>query len=128
VGASVTLKTVWLNLASDLTQSQSFPQLSALNIATTQPGEVRTYANGRLRLVTRAGLARAISLTLPECDRDQIAWLENNVGKLMLVRDDRGRKIWATYFTMPVDENRYNMDGNITLALNEVTHSDVVLP
>ena len=55
--ASVTLSTVWINLASTLSNYQSFPLMSALEVDTNQPGEVRTYAGGRLRLVTTAGVS-----------------------------------------------------------------------
>jgi hypothetical protein len=126
MSASTTLKTVWINLASDLSQYQSFSYMSALKVQTDQPGEVRRYAGGRMRIVRRANtVARLITCTLPQCTRAQIAWLETNVGQLMCFRDDRGRKVWAAYLSMPVDENQYNTDGNITLALSEVTHTDV---
>jgi hypothetical protein len=126
MSAVTTLKTVWINLASDTTQFQSFSLMSSLQVTTEQPGEVRQYAGGRLRIVRKAGLRRAISCSLPECSRDQIAFLEANVGQVMCFRDDRGRKIWATYLVAPVSENAFNINGNVTLALNEVTHTDVV--
>jgi hypothetical protein len=127
LSASVTLKTVWINLATDLSQYQNFSSMSALKVQSDQPGEVRRYAGGRLRIVRRAGiLVRSISCTLPACSRAQIAWLESNVGQILCFRDDRGRKIWATYLSMPVDENQFNNEGNITLSLSEVTFTDVV--
>lgn len=126
--ASVTLTSLWLNLASDLSQFRSFPLMAGLRIATEQPGEVRQYASGRRRLVRKAPTAaRAVTLVLPQCDRDQIAWLEGNAGQLVLARDDRGRKVWGTYFTVSVDEAQGDPTaGDVVIALAEVTHSEVV--
>lgn len=127
MASSITLTTVWMNLASNLSQYQNFPAMSILKPSIVQPGEVRTYANGRLRLITRAGLARSYSLTLIACSRAQITWLENNVGQLFCVRDDRGRKIYATFFDVPVlEESTDPTLGDVTLALSEVTHSEIV--
>ena len=123
---SVTLSTVWINLASTLSNYQSFPLMSALEVDTNQPGEVRTYAGGRLRLVTTAGVARTATLTLPECSRDQINWLQSVVGLTVLVRDDRGRKIWGTFLSPKVSENQYNTTGDVTLTIIEITYVEAV--
>ena len=124
--ASITLTTVWINLASTLSNYQNFPLLSTLDVETDQPGEVRTYAGGRLRLVTNAGIARTATVTLPECSRDQINWLQTYVGQVMLFRDDRGRKIWGAYLKPKVSENQHNTGGDVTLIINEITYSEAV--
>ena len=118
---AVTLSTVWINLASTLSNYQSFPQMSTLSVDTNQPGQVRTYAGGRLRLVTTAGVARTAAVT-----RDQINWLQSVVGQTVLVRDDRGRKIWGTFLTPKVTENQHNGNGDVTLTINEITYSEAV--
>ena len=124
--ASVTLSTVWINLASTLSNYQAFPLMSALQVDTNQPGEVRTYAGGRLRLVTTAGVARTATVTLLECSRDQINWLQSVVGQTVLVRDDRGRKIWGTFLQPKVAENQYAQTGDVTLVINEITYVEAV--
>jgi len=126
MAASITLTSVQLNLASDLSQYRLFPSMSALRVTTAPSGEVRAYANGRRRLIRKVGVPRSLVLTLPNCSRDQISWLETNAGQLMLIRDHTGRKIWGVYMAAPVDENPYNADGLVTLTLNEVTHSEVI--
>lgn len=124
--AAVVLETVWLNLAADPSVRMSFPMMSELNVATTQPGEVRTMANGRQRLVRVAGLSRAVSLTLAYCTPAQVAWLELHVGELMCVRDDRGRKLFAAYLQVPVDEHQSGGHSDVSLSLSEITHSEAV--
>ena len=127
MSASITLSTVWINLASDPTKYESFTLMSSLNVATGQTGEVRQYANGRRRIVRRAGIARDINLNLPSCTRAQITWLETYVAQIVCVRDDRGRKIWATYFLVPVDEDGGDItNGDVSLVLKETTATDVV--
>lgn len=130
MAASVSLVTVWLNLASEPSISQSFPSMSKLEVNTKRPGEARLNANGRTRLIRKPAKARTFALSLPICTRAQIDWLELYAGELVLVRDDRGRKVWCTYFDAPIDEAQVNDQGerlgDVTLALVEITHSEVV--
>lgn len=125
--ASVTLDTVWINLASDPSDYRSFPLMSALNVTPTQPGEVRQLASGRARLVLKAGgVKHTISASLPLLDRTDVEWLEARAGQIVCVRDDRGRKVWAAYLSSPTDENQGLATADVSLSLTEVTHTDVV--
>lgn len=124
--ATVTLGTVWLNLASDPSVSLSLPTMATLTINTGQDGEVRRLANGRLRLVKRAGQARSASVDIEGATRTEVEWLEDHVGDLVCVRDDRGRKFFGVYMAVDADEIRANDYANVSLALVEVTHSEVV--
>jgi hypothetical protein len=124
--ASVVLNTVWLNDALNPSDYASFPLMAALNVTTSQSGEVRQYAGGRTRLVLKAGTPRNISLDLPELDRAQVAWLESHVGKLVLVRDDRGRKIWAAYITAGIDEAQGHKTASAGIGLTEVSYTEVL--
>lgn len=125
--AEVALTTVWLNLASDLSDYQTFPSMSSLNVTTKRPGEARVNANGRTRLIRKPANMQTFSLSLPSCTRAQINWLELNAGKLMLVRDDRGRKVWCVYFEPSVEETSGDIDqGDVTLSLVEITYSEAV--
>jgi hypothetical protein len=124
---TVTLATVWLNLASDLSDYEYFSNMSSLQADKEQVGEAREYANGRIRLVLKSAVKRSIHVTLPVCTRAQIEWLEDNAGSLMCVRDDRGRKFWGTYFTLAVTERSEDIDsGDVTFDFREVTHSEAV--
>lgn len=122
---TVSLKTVWLNLAADPSDYVSLPTMSALSVNTEQPGEVRRMANGRLRLVKRAGQARSASVDIEGATRTEVEWLEDHVGDLVCVRDDRGRKFFGVYMSVDADEIRANDYAGVSLALVEVTHSEV---
>lgn len=124
---TITLTTVWINVASDPSDYRSFPLMSELNVTSTQPGDVRQLASGRARLVLRAGgVKRTVTAALPALDRDDVEWLEDRAGQLLCVRDDRGRKIWATFFAAPVDENQGLTTADVTLTLVEISHEEAV--
>lgn len=124
--ASVALKTLWLNDALDLADAREFPLMSALQVTSAVQGEVRPRANGRQVFVRRAGIARTFTVTLRHCDREQIDWLDGKLGSLLLVRDDRGRKAYAVYREVPVDEIGHTGEGHVSLTLTEVSHSEAV--
>lgn len=126
MAASVTLKTVWLNSATNPSDYKSFPMLSELQVTPSIQGSVVPYANDRLRVINRSRVSNEINLTLPECERDQIEWLTAHIGQIMCFRDDRGLRIFAAYFAAPRVENSGDTTGNVTLKLNEVTFTDVV--
>ena len=127
MGYSVTIPALTVSLKSDLTNYQVFSLMSDLQTLDNQPGEVRVYAGGRKRLILRPGLAKSFNLNLPACTRSQINWLKQYVGQMVLVRDDRGNKVYCAYFAVPVTEWSAETDtGDVTLALSEVTNSEAV--
>lgn len=124
--ATVTLTTLWLNDATDLTDYRSFPLMNQLRATPQTPGEVRLYANGRFRSIKRAGAQQQLAATLAACDRDQVDWIEAHAGRLLLVRDDRGRKFYGTYYGPTIDEHPYDDEADVTLTLVEISHSEAV--
>ncbi len=122
----ITLSTVWINLADDPSQFRSFPLMSQPRVVNEGTGSATQHASGRRRLVVKPGGGHDFSLTLPQLDRDQIAWLDAHVDELVLVRDDRGRKVWGTYNSFPVEEVQGDTHGDASLAISEVTHTEVV--
>ena len=124
---SVTLRTVWLNLATDLSDYVSFPAMSALSVDPVQPGQVQRLAGGRLRLTLRTGLGQTTQATLPFCDRTQVAWVEGHIGQVVCIRDDRGRKSYGTYLAPEIDEWPYSADyADVALKIEKITYTEVV--
>lgn len=124
--ATVLLETLWLNDAADLTDSMTFPSMKALGASPQTPGEVRLYANGRLRAVNRSGRQQQLAVQLPACSREQVTWIEGHAGRLLLVRDDRSRKFYGTYYNPSIDEHGYDDNADVSLSLVEITHSEAV--
>lgn len=124
--ATVTLGTVWLNLAADPSDYISLPTMSSLSVSTSQPGEVRRLANGRLRVVRQAGQARGASVDADGVTEAEVDWLESHVGEVVCIRDDRGRKFFGVYLGVDVEEIRASVYANVSLSLTNVTHSEAV--
>lgn len=123
---AINLTTVWLNSVTDPSDLMSFPNMSELRVATAIDGSVKVLPAGRARLYRHDGQQRTTSLTLPGCEPEQRAWLEDHVGALVCVRDDRGRKVFGAYFTVGADEMRVGQLADVSVTLVEVTHSEAV--
>ena len=125
--SALALGAVFLNAAADLSDFARFDSPTGLQVNTSQDGQVRTLANGRTRIVKRAGTPRTFSLSLPYLQRADIAWLEAHVGDLLCIRDHLGRKAYGVYFDVPVKEVQYVSDrADVDLSLTEVSHSESV--
>lgn len=124
--ASVALETLWLNSAADLSDSQHFDTMNGLVASITKPGEVRRYAQGRRRLVTSKGRDRTHRVSLPHLLREQAVWLEDHVGQVVCARDAQGRKLYAVYFAVGMDERGFLDEATTQLELVEVTVSEEV--
>lgn len=123
----VNLGAVWLNSVEDLDDGVGFDNVTGLNLVTSTDGDVRALANGRLRMVTTTTSRRQYALLLELCSRPEIDWLEAHVAQLLCVRDDRGRKFFATYFEVNTTELIERSDyGDVSLRLTEVTYSEAV--
>lgn len=90
------------------------------------PGEVRRMANGRLRVVSRAGSARTIDATLmllPPADVETVrSWL----GSVVLFRDAWGRKVYGAFFEIDVIDSKDRTVQDVKLSLSEVSFSEAV--
>lgn len=127
MAVSIDIKSVRLNLADALDNFQDFPAMSELKTLDEKDGKIRVYAGGRRRSVTTPGISRSFQLTLPICTRVQIDWLKANVARGVLVRDNRGNKIYCVYYKVPVVEFSGDIDeGDVTLELFEYTHPEAV--
>lgn len=126
MSVSVILTTLWLNLASNLSDYRSFPLMSALDLDLTQSGEFREYANGDTRMILRAKRSNVFDVTLPQLERTDVDWLKTNAGKVVCVRDDRSNKVWAGYLKVSVRPNQGEATDDVSLTLTEVKYSEVV--
>ena len=124
--ASVALDTVWLSLASDLTQSLQL-EVSSLSDDDVVFGEVRRYAGGRDRSIVRKGRRRTFELSFDAVgNRAQIATLRGWTGLVVLLRDPFGRKAYCVFYGSPLSE-RIPVDmPEVSLTLSEVTVSEAV--
>lgn len=98
--ATVTLRGVYLARVSNLAD------LLVLNAGVTvagvesKRGEFRTYAGGRVRLITKAGRGRTVQVSAAHTDRPTRERLNAWAGELLLLRDGRGRKMYGSYLEL----------------------------
>ena len=125
--STVTLGAVFFNAAANLADSMGFGEVVGLGFTKAQQGDVRALANGRIRMGTTSAKRQSYDLEFELLTRTQIDWLVAHVGQLLCVRDDRGRKVYGTYFDVEVTENVARADyGDAALQFTEVTHTEVV--
>jgi len=112
---SIAIDAAWFNLASDLTQSITMV-LTGESDMTSRPVEVRRYAGGRVRSVTRPGTTKLLSLSFELADRADMYQLEDWLGSTVLYRDPRGRRLWGVFAA--VDEGELPGVGEDTVNVN----------
>ena len=112
---SIAIDAAWFNLASDLTQSITMVLTGASDV-TSRPVEVRRYAGGRVRSVTRPGTTKLLSLSFELADRADMYQLEDWLGTTVLYRDPRGRRLWGVFAA--VDEGELPGVGEDTVNVN----------
>lgn len=125
--SALTLSAFFLNLASDPSDFQAFSYVTQTTPGKQSSAQVRTMANGRLRVFRQAGAPRSASWKLEKVTPAQVVWLEAHVGDLMCVRDDVGRKWFGVYTSLQADEDMYpdrRGEASVSLSLSEVTYSE----
>lgn len=86
-------------------------------------GDVRVYANGRLRTITRAVRRQTISITLVDVTTEEVDLLDSWMGALTMYRDPRGRLLFGSYFSLDVTEYKDGSGFSASFTIAEVTHS-----
>lgn len=123
---AVTLTELWLHTASDLSDSMTLGQQTWVE-AFGLPVQVREYAAGRRRLVSRPGVERSLSVTVPYLARGSWLALLARVGSVQMMRDQRGRKWWGLIDAVNGDEFvAQDMVRSVSFTFTAVTWSEVV--
>jgi hypothetical protein len=124
---SIVVDAAWFNLASDLSQSITMV-LTGESDMTSRPVDVRRYAGGRVRSVTRPGTTKQLSLSFELADRADMLQLEDWIGTTVLYRDPRGRRLWGVFGA--VDEGELPGVGedtvNVNLTFSQITFDESV--
>ena len=94
---------------------------------TERAGSVRVMANGRRRIVSRAGSARTLQWTFRAISAAQVATLAAWSGRMVMVRDFTGRKEFGVYFATDVTDRRNRPDEHdVRLTLQSASFSEAV--
>lgn len=124
MAAVVTLRDLWINRADD--PSQYVVLEGTITEKQSASGEVRTMANGRRRVVTRAGQVKEYAVSANRVEVDTINLLASWAGDVLTYRDPQGRKVSGTFFE--VDATPWNgfQVGSLTFTFTNVTHDESV--
>ena len=120
--ASITFSGAYIAPASDYSDTLYLDAALSVSGDYTSPGELREYAGGRFRLVTRGTQRRQnqvsanyVSLTTREA-------LEALVGQVVLYRDGRGRVFFGTILNAKATEIAGPASlCNVSFVVSEVT-------
>jgi hypothetical protein len=129
--ASITLTRAWLMDPLDPTNpiiagSSGSIGGGARNNTKAKDGDYRTYV-GRVRMVVRPTTASTYQIALRNLTKDQGDKVEGWAGKLLLLRDIYGRRVWGSYLST----QRLEYVGgkglcDVSFTFTEVTYSDEV--
>lgn len=123
--AFVALSTVWLNLASDLSQSLSLDFVTGIDPSPSTPGDDRQYGT-RFRAVLTGATQRQVKVSAQAVTPDQVATLRAWDGLTVCYRDDSGLKFYGTYRSPQISRHQYNPDSDVSFTVTEVTVSESV--
>lgn len=124
--ATLNLTKVWVNRldTGEAVSAQSAPGRARSH---SKAGEVRTYASGRQRAITKAGLRGAFDFTLVRVTLAEVLLLESWIGVPVQVRDHRGQRFTGVFFDVPAVEHKDDRDRyDVPLALRTITAAEGV--
>lgn len=118
--ATLTLTKAWINRldTGEAVSAQSSVDRTREHGIT---GEVRQYAGGRQRAVTRAGEQGSFQFTLRLVPAATVEKLRTWVGVPVLVRDWRGQAFYGVFFRVPVIEQRSPVEYDVQVSLSTTT-------
>lgn len=103
--ATVVLDRAWLHDAANLDDHLAFFTTDRTD-ARSVGGAVRSYANGRLRLIRTADTAQQVAVTFRLVTGPQLDQLDAWAGAVLLYRDHMGRMFHGVYLALKVSDYR----------------------
>jgi hypothetical protein len=118
----VTLDRVWLHDSDDLaTYVTSYSADRADE--RRRSVDVRTYAGGRRRAVTRVDRRQALQVMLRLVDAATLDQLDDWIGHVLMFRDRTGRLVFGTYAALAVVDHDDDGTFDVSFSFEDVTHS-----
>ena len=121
---ALTLRDLWINRADD--PSQYVVLEGTITEKQARSGQVRTMANGRRRVVTRAGESKEYAVSANRVEVDTINLLASWAGDVLAYRDPQGRKVFGTFFEVSTEPWNGFQVGSVSFTFTNVTYSEEV--
>lgn len=123
---SLTFEDAWItDVATLVSVHASYPERTSDDEV---DGEIRAYAGGRLRSITSARTKATYPIVLQLLNDTDTALLKTWRGRLLLLRDGEGRRVFGTYFARSI-EDYYDAAGtlhDVSLTFQELTFDESV--
>lgn len=87
-------------------------------------GDVQRFAGGRFRSISSEGVAGEQTFMLRDVSEDDLATLQSWEGQTVLVRDNRGRRMFGTFYTVGYADGPDPAYYDVTLNVKEVTYNE----
>ena len=123
---TLTFTDVWItDVATSVSVHGSFPDRLSSDEVT---GDVRSYAGGRLRSITSARTKATYPIVMQLLSDSDAALLKTWRGRVLLLRDSAGRRVFGTYFVRSVEDFYVQSVTlhNVSLTFQEITYSEAV--
>lgn len=122
--ATIELTKLWINLLSS-GQAVAFPSLGAESEFNIE-GQVRTYAGGRQRYISREGVGGSLERTLRLVSQRLCELLETWIGQTVMLRDARGQWWWGVFSKVTRRAVKGSTLYDVTIGVELVTQSEGV--
>jgi hypothetical protein len=87
-------------------------------------GAVQGFAGGRFRSIALEGVAGQQTFMLRDVSLADIDTLKSWIGETVLVRDNRGRRMFGTYFEVGYNDRMDSNYYDVTLNVVEVSYQE----
>lgn len=87
-------------------------------------GAVQAFAGGRYRSIALEGVAGQQTFMLRDVSTADIDTLKSWIGETVLVRDNRGRRMFGTYYEVGYQDRMLDGYYDVTLNVVEVTYNE----
>lgn len=123
--AGVTLTQLFLHDAADLSDYIAI-DLHDLPSTKEAAAEARTYANGRIRLVTTPAAKQSIAITCRNVSPANRAILEGWTGTFLMLREPWGRVRWGFYASLDDSQWKHKDVVDVSFTFQSITASAAV--
>ena len=120
---AVTLDRTYVNLVSTGALVSAYTGVGRTRAYRTD-GAVQNFAGGRYRSISVEGLAGQQSFMLRDVSDTDIETLKSWVGQTILVRDNRGRRMFGTFYDVNYSDRMLPGYYDVTLNVTEVSYQE----
>jgi|SRR5882724_1076885 len=120
---AVSLAYTWVNLVATGASVSAYTGRGRSRDYKTE-GSVQGFAGGRYRSISTEGVAGQQTFVLRDVSDANIDTLKSWIGQTVLVRDNRGRRMFGTYYDIAYTDRMLANYYDVTINVVEVTYNE----